>query len=155
MDFRPHAIHGISQRDLWTRSALIPGGCDAFFKPLQAIAKSDLSTYVLYLIVYLMSYVLFLMSHLMTYAICSHGFGLCLAFGTKTCDFVTRVDALCLVSTCHFLRILIPFEEPLPYTHRPIRPSLHTSMCAHVCMPVYTWMHTCTRAHHTRGCTYA
>ena len=36
---------------------------------------------------------------------------LCLAFGTKTCDFVTRVDALSWVDMS-FLRILIPFEEP-------------------------------------------
>ena len=48
----------------------------------RLLPKSDLSTYVLYLIVHLMSHDLFLMSHLMTYAICSHGFGLCLAFGT-------------------------------------------------------------------------
>ena len=25
---------------------------------------------------------------------------------------MTRVDALCLLSTCHLLRILIPLEEP-------------------------------------------
>ena len=60
---------------------------------------------------YLMSYDLYLMSHLMSDVICSHGFGLCLAFGTKTCDFVTRVDALSWVDMS-FLRILIPFEEP-------------------------------------------
>ena len=71
-------------------------------------------SYALCLMTYLMSYDLCLMSHLMSDVICSHGFGLCLAFGTKTCDFVTRtiVSMHCLGSTCHFLRILIPFEEP-------------------------------------------
>ena len=51
---------------------------------------------------YLMSYDLCLMSHLMSDVICSHGFGLCLAFGTKTCDFVTRVDALSWVDMSFF-----------------------------------------------------
>ena len=66
---------------------------NAFSKLLQAIPKSDLSTYVLCLMMYLMSYDLYLMSYLMSYdlclmshlmsdVICSHGFGLCLAFRT-------------------------------------------------------------------------
>ena len=61
------------------------------WKPVQAtsIPKSDLSTYVLYLIAYmtyLMSHDLQLMSYLMSYVseyvIWSHGFGLRLAFRT-------------------------------------------------------------------------
>ena len=81
---------------------------------LQAIPKSDLSTYVLCFMIYLMSYDLYLMSYLMSYVIWSHGFGSCLVFRTSTYDLVTRVDALCLLSTGHLLRILIPLEEPPP-----------------------------------------
>ena len=55
---------------------------DAFSKLLQAIPKSDLSTYVLCLMVYLMSYDLYHMSYLMSYIIWSHGVGLCLVFRT-------------------------------------------------------------------------
>jgi hypothetical protein len=83
---------------------------DAFSKLLQAIPKSDLSTYVLCLMMYLMSYDLYHMSYLMSYIIWSHGFGLCLVF--RTYDLMTRVDALYLPSTGHLLRILIPLEEP-------------------------------------------
>ena len=79
---------------------------------MQAIPKSDLSTYVLCLIMYLMSYDLYHMSYLMFYIIWSHGFGLCLVLGLKTYDLVTRADALCLLSTGHLLRILIPLDEP-------------------------------------------
>ena len=48
---------------------------------------------------HLMSYDLCLMSHLVSDVICSWLWliGLCLAFGTKICDFVTRVDALAWV----------------------------------------------------------
>ena len=81
-----------------------------FSKLLQAIPKSDLSTYVLCLMMYLMSYDLYHMSYLMSYIIWSHGFGLCLVF--RTYDLMTRVDALYLPSTGHLLRILIPLEEP-------------------------------------------
>ena len=52
--------------------------------------------------VYLMSYDLCLMSHMMSDVKCSHGFGSCLAFGTKTCVFVTRVDALSWVDMPFF-----------------------------------------------------
>ena len=57
-----------------------------------------------YLMIYLMCYVLSLMSHLMTYAYvkCSYGFGSYLAFRTKTCHFVTRVDALPCVDMSFF-----------------------------------------------------
>ena len=43
--------------------------CNAFSKLLQAIPKSDLSTYVLCLMIYLMSYDLYLMSYLMSYGL--------------------------------------------------------------------------------------
>ena len=49
-----------------------------------------------------MTYDLCLMSHLMFDVICSHGFGLCLAFGIKTYDFVTRADALSWVDMSFF-----------------------------------------------------
>ena len=81
-----------------------------FSKLLQAIPKSDLSTYVLCLMMYLMSYDLYHMSYLMSYIIWSRGFGLCLVF--RTYDLMTRVDALYLPSSGHLLRILIPLEEP-------------------------------------------
>ena len=51
---------------------------------------------------YLMSYDLCLMSHLTSDVIFSHGVGLCLAFGTKTCDCVTRVDAFSWVDVSFF-----------------------------------------------------
>ena len=76
---------------------------ERFSKLLQAIPKSDLSTYVLCLMMYLMSYDLYPMSYLMSYIIWSHGFGLCLVF--KTYGLMTRVDALYLPSTGHLLRI--------------------------------------------------
>ena len=92
------------------RCVFVCGVRDAFSKLLQAIPKSDLSTYVLCLMMYLMSYDLYHMSYLMSYIIWSHGFGLCLVF--RTYDLMTRVDALYLPSTGHLLRILIPLEEP-------------------------------------------
>ena len=67
-------MEGKPQTGLWTRSALIPDIVVAhvvthFSIPLQAIPKTDLSTYVLYLMIYLMSYELCLMSYLMSYVI--------------------------------------------------------------------------------------
>ena len=60
-------------------SQRLDGGCvQRFFK---APTKSDLSTNVLCLMIYLMSYDLYLMSYLMSYAMLS-GFGLYLAFRT-------------------------------------------------------------------------
>ena len=56
--------------------------CDAFSKPLQAIPKSDLNTYVLCVMMYLMSYDLYHMSYLVSYIIWSNGFGLCLVCRT-------------------------------------------------------------------------
>ena len=50
-------------------SVCLFGVYDAFSKLLQAIPKSDLSTYVLCLMIYLMSYDLCLMSHLMSNAL--------------------------------------------------------------------------------------
>ena len=44
---------------------------ERFFNPLQAIPKPDLSTFVLDLMIYLMSYELCLMSYLMSYVILS------------------------------------------------------------------------------------
>ena len=49
---------------------LFGGVRDAFSKLLQAIPKSDLSTYVLCLMIYLMSYDLCLTLCLMTYVLC-------------------------------------------------------------------------------------
>ena len=61
----------MKETGLWTRSALIP--CvrvvTLFSIPLQAIPQTDLSTFVLYLMIYLMSYELCLMSYLMSYVI--------------------------------------------------------------------------------------
>ena len=91
-------------------SALVRQAESTKLRLLQAIPKSDLSTYVLCLMMYLMSYDLYHMSYLMSYIIWSHGFGLCLVF--RTYDLMTRVDALYLPSTGHLLRILIPLEEP-------------------------------------------
>ena len=62
---------------------------ERFFKALTGYPKKRLEylclmsydiSYVLCLMSYLMSYDLCLMSHLMSDVICSHGFGLCLAF---------------------------------------------------------------------------
>ena len=72
-----------------------------FQSSYKAIPKSDLSTYVLCLMMYLMSYDLYHMSYLMSYIIWSHGFGLCLVF--RTYDLMTRVDALYLPSTGHLI----------------------------------------------------
>ena len=61
-------IKGKPQTGLWTHGASIP--CvvgNAFSKPLQAIPKPDLSTFVLDLMIYLMSYELCLMTYLMSY----------------------------------------------------------------------------------------
>ena len=63
-------------------------------------------SYVLWLMSYLMSHDLCLTSHLMSDVICPHGFGLCLAFRTWTCDHVTRVDALSSIDMSSFYSFL-------------------------------------------------
>ena len=95
---------------------------NAFSKLLQAIPKSDLSTCVLCLMIYLMSYDLCLILCLMTYVLCLIWCLMSYALMALQLVYVLLlglrlaiswlVSMHCLLSTCHFLLILIPFEEP-------------------------------------------
>ena len=80
---------------------------NAFSIPLQAISKTDLSTFVLDLMIYLMSYELCLMSYLMSYAILNSYDLTALVYVLL---FSLRLTISRLVSMhfvlCRFLRIL-------------------------------------------------
>ena len=79
----PERICGLASFRFCVYETLFQGSYRLFKKRLECLC----------LMSYDISYDLCLMSHLMSDVICSHGFGLCFAFGTKTCDFVTRVSA--------------------------------------------------------------
>ena len=87
---------------------------NAFPKPLQAIPKPDLSTYVLCLMIYLMSYELCLMSYLMSYVILSSydltALVYVLLLGLRLT--ISRLVSMHFV-LCRFLRIL----EDMPSCH--------------------------------------
>ena len=98
---------------------------NAFSKPLQAIPKTDLSTFVLDLMIYLMSYELCLMSYLMSYVILSSYdltalvYVLLLGLRLTISRLVSMHFVLCRflriledMSFLSFLRILILLEEP-------------------------------------------
>ena len=111
---------------MWTHGASIP--CvvgNAFSKPLQAIPKPDLSTFVLDLMIYLMSYELCLMTYLMSYVILSSYdltalvYVLLLGLRLTISRLVSMHFVLCRslriledMSFLSFLRILILLEEP-------------------------------------------
>ena len=78
----------------------------------------------------LMCYDLCLMSHLMSDVICSHDFGLCLAFRTKTCDFVTLVDALSWVDMSVFTHSYSIWGTSTP----------NGGLCIYYCAILYGYM---------------
>ena len=98
---------------------------NAFSKPLHAIPKPDLSTFVLDLMIYLMSYELCLMYYLMSYIILSSYdlmalvYVLLLRLRLTISRLVSMYFVLCRslriledMSLLSFLRILILLEEP-------------------------------------------
>ena len=118
-------IKGKPQTGLWADGALIPCVWNAFSKLLQAIPKPDLSTFVLDLMIHLMSYELCLMSYLMSYVILSSCdltalvYVLLLGLRLTISRLVSMNFVLCRslriledMSFLSFLRILILLEEP-------------------------------------------
>ena len=91
---------------------------EPFSKPLQAIPKADLSTFVLDLVIYLMSYELCLMFDLMYYVIVSPydftALVYVLLLGLVSMHFVLCCFLRILEDMSFFssLRILILLEEP-------------------------------------------
>ena len=117
----PHAIRGASGRICGLAAFRFRVSVsNAFSKLLQAIPKSDLSTYVLCLMIYLMSYDLCLTLCLMTYVLCL--IWCLMSYALMALVYVLLlglrlailwlVSMHCFLSTCHLLLILIPFEEP-------------------------------------------
>ena len=121
-------IKGKPQTGLWTHGASIPCVCvcrEHFSKSLHDIPKTDLSTFVLDLMIYLMSYELCLMSYLMSYVILSPydltilvyvlllGLRLTIlrlvSMNFVLCRLLRILEDMLILS---FLRILILLEEP-------------------------------------------
>jgi hypothetical protein len=112
----PFLIKGKPQTGLWTRNALVPCVClfvwNTFSKLLHAIPKTDLSTFVLDLMIYLMSYELCRMTYLMSYVILSSYdltalvYVLLLGLRLTISRLVSMHFVLCrfyaLLRTCHF-----------------------------------------------------
>ena len=75
----------------------------------QKVTLCLIMSYVLCLI-WLMKYMTCILCLILCRVSCGlMTLGACLAFRTCTCNLVTHVDSLCLVTTCHFWCILIPF----------------------------------------------